>query len=120
MVAIEGLHMASIAETETQIQLCLADHGFSLFGKAPLRQPLTWSQYSEWIEKGHHGEMHYLQAQSAARENPQSWAPDFNSAWIVAVSYLPHPKPAKIFKRARIALYAQGEDYHHWLMDKLN
>jgi len=58
------------------------------------------------------GEMKYLSDHLDKKENPKNISPDLVSGFVVTCSYLPHPKPLKPFPGARVALYAQGEDYH--------
>ena len=63
--------------------------------------------------------MLYLHQHLQAKKNPQSHFSGFQSVFSVGMSYVPHPAPRSVFKAARIALYAQGDDYHRWLKEKL-
>lgn len=87
----------------------------------PLKQPITLSNYKDWLEKKHHGEMTYLQDHLPYKENPKTLSSDkeLRSVITMAFSYLPHPYPKEIFPGLKIAKYAMGEDYHHWLKKKL-
>ena len=95
------------------------DLGFSHWGWTPLSNPPTIEFYKEWLKLGWHGEMDYLEKHLPQKENPQKHFPDIKSALVVAQPYLPHPRPQTVFQSAKVALYAQGEDYHFWFKDKL-
>jgi epoxyqueuosine reductase len=44
------------------------------------------------------------------------------SAIVIAFDYVQHPKPVAAnfpLQEAKMARYAQGEDYHYWLKEKL-
>ena len=58
---------------------------------------------------------------SDAKENPQALSARARSALVIAVEYVPHPESHAEFplKSARVARYAQGEDYHFWLQKRL-
>jgi epoxyqueuosine reductase len=93
----------------------------TMYGFVGLQRPLSIDLYRDWIDKGFAGNMAYLERHTEAKENPQSLSPRAKSALVIAVEYVPHPHSSENFpfKAARIARYAQGEDYHHWLQRKL-
>lgn len=92
-----------------------ASHG----GWTKLQTPLTWTFYENWLKAGHSGEMTYLQDHAESKKNPQKWKPDLKSALVFAFPYVEHPFPKPTFDQTRIALYAQGFDYHFWIQEKL-
>ena len=69
--------------------------------------------------------MGYLARHLPQKETPQTLLPKAQSAIVIAVSYLPHPQPTtnsetqERLQRLGVARYAQGEDYHDWLKEKL-
>lgn len=89
------------------------------FGFGPLKVPLTADLYSEWIQKDYYGEMTYLKDSENLRRHPQQLKPDLKSAFVFLFPYTPHPEGPAPFQEARIALYAQGKDYHFWIKDRL-
>lgn len=97
----------------------LPELGFSHFGMATLEKPLSFSHYQSWLNHEYHGDMEYLQKQALQKENPQLTWPRAQSALVFAAPTLPHPAGPAFFKAARVALYAQGEDYHFWFKKKL-
>ncbi|MGZ3804859.1 MAG: tRNA epoxyqueuosine(34) reductase QueG [Pseudobdellovibrionaceae bacterium] len=95
--------------------------GFSHYGISSLSRPLTFELYKNWLAEGFQGSMDYLASHAPIKEKPQIKWPKARSAFVFAVPYYPHPAPASNFplKAARISLYAQGYDYHHWFRAKL-
>lgn len=93
--------------------------GFAKWGSASLSQPLTLEFYKTWLEKNYFGEMEYLKTHLPLKENPKLLDTRIESALVFAHPYVPHPKPLTPLPHLRTALYAQGEDYHFWLKDKL-
>jgi epoxyqueuosine reductase len=89
-------------------------YGFDQFGWTPLERPLSIEIYRDWLDKGHHASMEYLRQHEPLKEQPQKWAPRARSALVVARRYFPHPyaETELPLGGARVALYAQGEDYH--------
>jgi epoxyqueuosine reductase len=95
--------------------------GFSQVGYASLASSAAAQgveRYRQWLQENHHGEMKYLEEHLPLKENPQRWHAGLKSAFVFSFPYLPHPAPGKS-SSLRIALYAQGEDYHFWLQAKL-
>lgn len=94
--------------------------GVSHFGWAPLEKPFSFDLYREWIARGAHGEMNYLEDSLPIKERPQTHYPFARSALIFAFPYSPHPRGPVPLKGPRVAKYAHGKDYHHWLKGELN
>ncbi|MFN9065660.1 MAG: QueG-associated DUF1730 domain-containing protein, partial [Bdellovibrionales bacterium] len=92
----------------------------SLVGATRLTTPLTWSYYSEWLAQGFHADMRYMEDHAPLKQDPKQFRSDLNSAFVFAFDYVNHPKSHHPFPGSRTALYAQGEDYHFWLKEKLN
>lgn len=61
--------------------------------------------------------MQYLKDHLPIKAAPHAHFSELNSAIVLAEPYYPHPKSTNT--SARTALYAQGEDYHLWLTQKL-
>ena len=109
------------SEPQQLITDILLKEGFSHFGWAPLQRPLTMELYNSWIDEGFHGDMLYLKTHAPIKENPQKTWPTARSAIMVGIDYLPHPRSAQVprLQSLNIAAYAQGEDYHLWMKQKL-
>jgi epoxyqueuosine reductase len=94
--------------------------GFSLTGVARMQATPEGNYYSEWLEHGYAGEMHYLERQKPARLNPQTVFPGAKSVIVCAVNYnTDYPYTTHDPQRAWISRYAWGADYHDTLQEKL-
>jgi epoxyqueuosine reductase len=92
----------------------------SSYGFVALQKPISFDLYRSWLDKGYSGNMDYLERHAPAKEDPSVLSPRAKSAIVVTVQYVPHPESTNFpLKSARIARYAQGEDYHHWLQKRL-
>ncbi|MBC7740607.1 MAG: tRNA epoxyqueuosine(34) reductase QueG [Bdellovibrionaceae bacterium] len=93
--------------------------GFNQIEIGPLGTPLTIEFYEKWLADGHYGSMHYLKDHLITKKDPQALAPELKSVISIAQSYFPTVIPTLEKNPARVALYAQNNDYHHWLKEKL-
>jgi epoxyqueuosine reductase len=100
------------------IQDALETAGFSHYGFATLGRPLSINFYRQWLDDGMHGSMEYLARHLPQKENPDLLLAKAQTAIVVAAPYAANIDKAP-FKGLRTALYAQNEDYHLWLKEKL-
>src|SRR5687768_3573487 len=103
------------------IEEILPELGLSHFGISELKTPLSFEHYRNWLAEGLHGKMEYLVQHAPLKETPLKAFAPARSAFIFAAPYFPHLESKKTFpfSQARVALYAQGQDYHYWLKQKL-
>jgi epoxyqueuosine reductase len=64
-----------------------------------------------WLKKGLHGEMQWMERSSSSRADVRRAFPQYPSAALVSLSYY-HSQSCEASKKNRISLYAQGRDYH--------
>ncbi len=87
--------------------------GFQLAGVCPAVTPMGFSKFSDWLDSGYAGEMHYLDERRHAYEHPDSVMPGASSLLMLGMNYqttAPSKSPAGT---GRIAKYAWGTaDYH--------
>lgn len=109
------------SELKAYLKELSGERGFSHSGWASLEKPISFEIYRQWIDSGFHGKMNYLQDHLPAKENPQTRFPFARSAFVFAMPYgHEHPQPGNFpLKNSRVASYAKGEDYHHWLKGRL-
>ncbi len=95
--------------------------GFDLCGIAPATALPELARIHEWVAHGHHGEMSYLARTADTRADIQRFLPGARSVVVTATNYYTGaaPPPAGAVA-ARVARYAQGEDYHRVLADRLD
>src|SRR5688572_2449633 len=88
--------------------------GFDLAGIADATPADGFDRMEEWLDRGFAGEMAYLHDQREARRDPRSVYPPVRAVIMVGMNYAPdrsrRVEPAD--HPARVALYAQGADYH--------
>ena len=90
--------------------------GFAAVGFAPATDdPLRARRLREWLAEGRHGEMEWMETRAEMRRGPQSLWPEARSVIALGMSYAPAADPLALEsapERARISVYAQGQDYH--------
>jgi len=83
--------------------------------------PLPWQeQFDEWLSRGMHGCMSYLDRQAEKRRNVSLILGDVRSIVVPAMNYfvdIPHGGDCL---KGRISRYAWGEDYHAFILGRLN
>jgi epoxyqueuosine reductase len=69
----------------------------------------------EYLARGHHGDMAWMQTTAERRSDPRALWPEANSIVTLGVNYAPakDPLPALLRReRGVVSVYAQGADYH--------
>jgi epoxyqueuosine reductase len=84
-------------------------------------RPEFTGQYAEflkdWLKKGFHGEMSYMERNQDKRSDPRLLVDNTKSIIIAALNYYPSKKQPP--ESAQIAYYAYGKDYHIVVKKKL-
>lgn len=98
-----------------------ASLGFDACRFTTAENPRTAPRFTQWIDEGQHGKMSYLARNAARRINPQEVLPGAKSVVCVALNYGMNPQ-FKIHNpdsTGVVARYAQHEDYHDVMGDRL-
>lgn len=103
----------------TRLDPLIKASGFDHYGWAELKRPFSIAIYESWIKDGQHGSMEYLARHLPLKAEPQKILSQARSALVIATPYFPHPKAPAALEHGRLALYAQGEDYHLWFKNEL-
>ncbi len=77
--------------------------------------PEAAARLRQWLADGHHGEMAWMEARADERATPAGLWPDVRSVVMLGMPYTPASDPLALAERpdkARISVYAQGQDYH--------
>ncbi|HVM33539.1 MAG TPA: tRNA epoxyqueuosine(34) reductase QueG [bacterium] len=93
--------------------------GFELSGVASASPSPDFPFFLEWLQKGHAGEMGYLQRRQAERGNPDLVLPGARFIFSVALSYNPREADYPLLEKHPVSCYAWGRDYHEVLGEKL-
>lgn len=101
------------------IKSIAADLGFSFCGvsKAEFLEEEA-PRLEEWLKRGYHGKMAYLENHFDKRLDPTLLVPGAKSVVSLVYNYYPKKDLANE-SNLKIAKYAYGEDYHFVLKDKL-
>ena len=100
--------------------------GFDLCGIAPAAEFPELAHLEDWLDRGHAGEMRYLQDER--RRSPAQAMQGARSVIVCALNYntampasteAPAPASEQAGPRGWISRYAWGEDYHYVLGEKL-
>lgn len=96
--------------------------GFDCVGIAPAGRAPHADAYRQWLKKGHHGDMSWLEKNPERREDPGQVVPGAQSVISLGISYFIEDPPPQLWNdpsRGRIARYAWGPDYHDVITPKL-
>lgn len=109
------------------IKSAASEAGFDLCGIAPVQDFAELQRFGDWIEKGHAGDMKYLESRNDSgqlrRASLKSVFPWARSVIVCAVNYnTAHPRSTEVKNHGRgwISRYAwSGEDYHDSVLRRL-
>lgn len=73
----------------------------------------------EWLDKGYHGTMHYMENHFEKRVDPSKLVPGSRSVIMLTYNYYT-PQKTKNPDSPKISIYAYGKDYHLIIREKLN
>ncbi|MCP4447068.1 MAG: tRNA epoxyqueuosine(34) reductase QueG [Myxococcales bacterium] len=93
------------------------DLGFARSGVTGIETPARYPRYRDWLERGDHGSMGYMDDDfhKRARADMRELLPDARNAIVVALSYEKQASSKERLSQptGRVAQYALGDDYHH-------
>ena len=89
--------------------------GFSACGVSPAApvDARHAARFRQWLSEGQHADMHYMEGHQDMRLDPRLLVEGVRSIVSVALGYMP------VRQAAGISLYAQGQDYHDILRQRL-
>jgi epoxyqueuosine reductase len=96
--------------------------GFDLVGVSSSLTPARFGAYERWIASGMGGEMSHLRENASRRKDLGMLLDSARSVIVVGANYSAPQIPEEIrrdFSRGMIASYAGGEDYHPWMLSRL-
>ena len=94
--------------------------GFDLVGVAKADRVADDERLAEWLSRGRHGSMAWMESHFEKRVDPRALLPGCRSVVCVALLYRRPDEEAPHPDGLRVARYAWGEDYHRVLKDKLH
>ena len=102
----------------TRLKAKAQELGFDDCRIASATRPESIDRFEQWLEKGHHATMAWLERGTAKRSDPSLILPNIRSVITLCVSYH-HPESPPSRAPVPIARYAQHEDYHDVLKNPL-
>ncbi len=109
--------MRSFAE---KIKLKSAEIGFSKVGiVAPQLLLDERAHLGDWLDRGFHGEMAWMERAPEKRSDPRVLYPKAKSVIVVALNYFTPHQHKSDANTGKISRYAWGEDYHDVVREKL-
>jgi epoxyqueuosine reductase len=106
------------ARTALLRRLC-AGQGLDRVGVAEAAPTGEAARLDEWLGRGYHGRMTWMERWREKRTDPRELVPGARAVVSAALNYYrPAPREAGAGE-GRVARYAWGEDYHRVLRDKL-
>ncbi|QKS01331.1 tRNA epoxyqueuosine(34) reductase QueG [Sphingomonas sp. CL5.1] len=101
---------------ESRLKTKAAELGFAACGIARAdAAPRAAERLRAWLAEGAHGDMLWMESRAHHRESPAGLWPEARSVIALGMSYAPREDPMRLAAeptRARISVYAQGQDYH--------
>lgn len=109
------------AAITTEIRRQALRIGFSKVGFARAEiLPDQEARLREWLARGYHGEMKWLERDPAQRGDPQKLFPAARSVVVVAMNYYtPYEHAVGTSLTGKVSRYAWGDDYHEVVGDRL-
>ena len=95
--------------------------GFDFASVTPAVEPTGFLRLNDWVSKGFHGEMDYLETRQQAYQHPRGVLPEVRSIMMLGMSYhTEFESLASTPGKGRVARYAWGQvDYHDFMHNKL-
>jgi epoxyqueuosine reductase len=102
------------------IKLKAAELGFDTTGiVAAVRLEDEENHLREWLDRGLHGNMAWLEREPEKRSDPTVLFPGARSVIVCALNYYTENEHADDSAKGKISRYAWGDDYHDVLREKL-
>jgi epoxyqueuosine reductase len=113
----------STAEERAEIVAQARAEGFDVVRIASATEATEDAKHlSEFLSEGRHGQMDWLARNAEKRGAPDALWPEARSIIVVASNYAPNADPRDALARKSagvISVYAQGDDYHDVMKEKL-
>lgn len=93
--------------------------GFDRVGFAPAKLPSEAPRLAEWLARGYHGEMAWMERNSGRRTDGERSFAGTGTLLCCGLNYYQGPREPASALKGVISTYAQGDDYHDVLGEKL-
>jgi|SRR6266850_5578265 len=103
------------AEIEAKARALGFDH-LGVCAVDPL--PPEMDRFRDWLARGFHGEMKWIERAAAERLDPSLLFRDARSILVGAIRYAAQPAPSRAPLAGEVSSYAWGDDYHRIVGEK--
>ena len=115
---LDNQRMSSLSQ---KLKEKAAEIGFSGIGIVPAAAlDAEGTHLQEWLDKGFHGSMAWLEREPEKRSDPRILFPGAKSVVVLILNYNTDHKHAEDTELGKISRYAWGDDYHDVMREKLN
>src|SRR4029077_15130323 len=108
------------AELKARLVSFAREVGFDSCRVAACNPPVHATEFREWLRRGAHGEMSYMQRGEEQRYDPEQILPGVRSIALLALNYFQGERAHKGGATGKIARYAWGDDYHAVIANTLH
>jgi len=120
----EALSTAELAALAAEIKATGTQLGFQQIGITDTELEAAQASLDAWLEQGRHGEMQYMARHGTKRSHPEALLPGAVRVISARMDYFPESHAAAHAalddaRRAYVARYALGRDYHKVLRGRL-
>jgi epoxyqueuosine reductase len=109
--------MPSASDLTSAVKALALEEGFAAVAVAPVGRPPCGDRLEEWLRRGWHADMRYMERNLPLRLGEQSLMEGARSVICLATGYEPNDK-GLASSRCLVAAYARGRDYHRVLKKK--
>jgi epoxyqueuosine reductase len=105
-----------------EVKALAAAAGFDICGIAPVEDFPELRFMREWVDRGFHGEMHYLSRTAERRADVRNVMPSATAVIVLGTVYnadRPYSTTSADPRQAVIARYAWGDDYHDVIENRM-
>lgn len=111
------------SQIKQKIEIKAREIGFDKFGVS-LPEKLDSNFLDNWLEKGYHSGMGWMERRSDERLDPNKYYPKTKSIISVALNYYNEPEKSasdedRDGNKGKVSIYAVGKDYHFIIPDML-
>ncbi len=110
------------SDIRERIKVRARELGFAAFGVARSEAGPERAALGEFLARGYHGDMAWLETKRERRGDPKKLWPEARSIVMLGAEYTPEAPPRKMLSQSTlgtISVYAQGRDYHNVLKKSL-
>ena len=114
---MDNRDMASFSERIKQKAIEIGFQKIGIVQAVPLID--EGARLDDWLEKGYHGEMEWLEREPEKRSDPRLLFPEARSVIVVLLNYYTDHQHEENNDKGKLSRYAWGDDYHDVVNEKL-